>query len=94
MSDKKFVSMVCFVRSTPRPGTTRDFLGDLNSQRMKCREAGIKGTYFFQYDSLCKPEFQEVIRDELAFGSEIGAWFEFPKCLIVDAGVEWHGRVG
>ena len=94
MSNKKFVSMVCFVRSTPRPGTTRDFLGDLNGQRMKCREAGIKGTYLFQYDSLCKPEFQEVIRDELAFGSEIGAWFEFPKCLIVDAGVEWHGREG
>ncbi|MDR0757642.1 MAG: hypothetical protein LBF85_07345, partial [Tannerella sp.] len=45
-----------------------------------------------QYDALLNPKYQELLKNELVEGSEIGAWWEITQPHVEAVGLVWRGR--
>lgn len=65
--------------------TTAKQLGQLN-------EFGFRGTFLLQYDALIDTTYQKLLKNAIAEGHEIGAWWEITEPHVTDAGMEWRGR--
>jgi hypothetical protein len=52
----------------------------------------LPGTFLLQYDALINPKYQQLLKNELVPGSEIGAWWEITQPHVEAAGMQWRGR--
>lgn len=56
---------------------------------------GFPSTVLLMYDAIIEPAFSDYMNEQIKAGtSEAGIWFEIPKQLVEDAGLEWRGREG
>lgn len=53
---------------------------------------GFKGTWLLQYDALIDPRYQDMMREEMAHGCEVGGWWEITQPHVEAAGLTWRGR--
>ncbi len=89
------VNIINFIRlSDPRSTmTTREVLfNTVQHQVEDMRGNGLIGTWLLQYDALIDPEYQALMKEEMARGCEIGGWWEITKPHALAAGIEWRGR--
>jgi len=56
------------------------------------KENGLVGTFLLQYDALIDPKYQELMKQEVARGCEVGGWWEITQPHVEAAGLEWRGR--
>ena len=91
----RIVNIINFVRYTePRiDAITEEVLYQtVVSQAQDLRAKGLTGTYLLQYDALIDPSYQALMKEELARGCEVGAWWEITQPHVEAAGMQWRGR--
>ena len=91
----RIVNIVNFIRYTePRSDEiTEEVLYNTTlAQAKDMREKNLIGTYLLQYDALVDPSYQALMKEELARGCEVGAWWEITEPHVKAAGIEWRGR--
>lgn len=91
----RIVNIINFIRYTePRiDAITEEVLYQtVVSQAEDLRAKGLTGTYLLQYDALIDPSYQALMKEELARGCEVGAWWEITQPHVEAAGMEWRGR--
>jgi hypothetical protein len=91
------VNIVNFIRQleprTDDPGMMQDVLYETVVEQVKqLKQYGLPGTFLLQYDALLNPKYQELLKDEMARGSEIGAWWEITQPHVEAVGLVWRGR--
>jgi hypothetical protein len=61
-------------------------------QIKQLKRHGLPGTFLLQYDALLNPKYQELLKNELASGFEVGAWWEITQPHVEAVGLTWRGR--
>lgn len=91
----RIVNIINFIRLTePRDEEITDqvLFETVRSQAEDLRSKGLAGTYLLQYDALLDPSYQQLMKEEMARGCEVGAWWEITQPHVKDAGYIWRGR--
>ena len=91
----RIVNIINFIRLTePRSEeiTNQVLFETVQSQAEDLRSKGLVGTYLLQYDALLDPSYQQLMKEEMARGCEVGAWWEITQPHVEDAGYVWRGR--
>lgn len=91
----RIVNIINFVRYTePRVDaiTEEVLFQTVVSQAEDLRSKNLKGTYLLQYDALIDTSFQKLMKEEMARGCEVGAWWEITQPHVEAAGYTWRGR--
>lgn len=91
----RIINIVNFIRQVePRaPGGIEEELYQTVVKEIGImKEHSLRGTFLLQYDALINPKYQELLRNELPSGSEIGGWWEITEPHVKAAGMEWRGR--
>ena len=91
----RIVNIINFIRYTePRSEeiTEEVLYNTVASQAEDLRSKGLVGTYLLQYDALINPSYQKLMKEEIARGCEVGAWWEITQPHVEDAGMTWRGR--
>lgn len=91
----RIVNIINFIRLTePRSEeiTDRVLFETVRSQAEDLRSKGLIGTYLLQYDALMDPSYQELMKEEMQRGCEVGAWWEITQPHVEAAGYTWRGR--
>lgn len=91
----RIVNIINFIRLTePRDEEITDqvLFETVRSQAEDLRSKGLAGTYLLQYDALLDPSYQQLMKEEMARGCEVGAWWEITQPHVEDAGYIWRGR--
>lgn len=90
------VNIVNFIRQTePRTytGITDEELYQTVVEQIDLQKKyNFKATYLLQYDALINPLYQELLKNGVPEGTEIGGWFEITQPHVEAAGIEWRGR--
>ncbi|MEA4917773.1 hypothetical protein [Proteiniphilum sp.] len=90
----RIVNIINFIRQTePRiERITDEILYQTVVEQVKLlKEYQLKGTFLLQYDALINPRYQELLKNELLDGSEIGGWWEITQPHVEAAEIEWRG---
>ena len=90
----RIVNIINFVRDIePRPvGISADDLYEATFQEAELlRQHNLPGTFLLQYDAVIDPRYQQLMKEGLSEGSEIGAWWEITQPHVEAAGIEWRG---
>lgn len=91
------VNIINFVRGVePRDNgviTTDILYNTVVEQAKELRKCDLTGTYLLMYNALTEPRYQQLMKEEIARGCEVGGWWEIcePQCL--DANVLWRASV-
>lgn len=91
----RIVNIINFIRYTePRKEaiTEQVLFETVRSQAEDLRAKDLIGTYLLQYDALIYPPYQALMKEEMARGCEIGAWWEITQPHVEAAGYDWRGR--
>jgi hypothetical protein len=93
----RIVNIIHFVRQIePRfkdPRMGEDVLYETVVEQVKqLKRHGLPGTFLIQYDAMLNPKYQELLKNELVAGSEIGTWWEITQPHVEAVGLEWRGR--
>ncbi len=91
----KIVNIINFIRlNEPRdPKITEEVLYQTVVKQIEImRKYHLKGTFLLQYDALLDPRYQELLKRLPSDSFEIGAWWEMPRPLVLDAGLKWRGN--
>lgn len=91
----RIVNIINFIRQVePRiEAITKDVLYEtVASQIGQLREFELPATFLLQYDALIDPRYQQLLKNELYPGSEIGGWWEITQPHVEAAGYTWRGR--
>jgi hypothetical protein len=93
----RIVNIINFIRQleprTDDPGMMQDILYETVVEQVKqLKQYGLPGTFLLQYDALLNPLYQELLKNELTPGSEIGAWWEITQPHVEAVGLAWRGR--
>ena len=91
----RIVNIINFIRQTePRSEeVTDEVLYQTVVEQVKQLNAHrLKGTFLLQYDALINPKYQQLLKNELYPGSEIGGWWEITQPHVEAAGLKWRGR--
>ena len=91
----RIVNIINFIRYTePRSEevTEKVLYETVHSQAKDLRSKNLIGTYLLQYDALINPSYQALMKEELARGCEVGAWWEITQPHVEAAGYTWRGR--
>lgn len=91
----RIVNIINFIRQTePRVEEyTDEVLYQTVVEQVKMlNQYQLKGTFLLQYDALINPKYQELLKDELYPGSEVGAWWEITQPHVEAAGMQWRGE--
>ncbi|MBR1782096.1 MAG: hypothetical protein IJ753_01075 [Bacteroidales bacterium] len=94
-SSPRIVNIINFIRYTePRDDeiTETVLYETVASQAEDLRSKDLTGTYLLQYDALIYPPYQQLMKEEMARGCEIGAWWEITQPHVEAAGMTWRGR--
>lgn len=91
------VNIINFVRGVePRDnGTiTPDILyNTVADQAKELRKRDLTGTYLLMYNALTEPRYQQLMKEEIARGCEVGGWWEISEPHCIDAHVLWRADV-
>ena len=91
----RIVNIINFIRYTePRSEEPLEevLYQTVVSQAEDLRSKDLIGTYLLQYDALIYPPYQELMKEEIARGCEVGAWWEITQPHVEAAGMTWRGR--
>ena len=91
----RIVNIINFVRAVePRDSNiTEDVLYEtVLSQAELMQEHGLTGTFLLQYDALVMPRYQELMKELVSKGFEVGGWWEITQPHVEAAGMHWRGR--
>ena len=91
----RIVNIINFIRYTePRSEaiTEKVLYETVLSQAKDLRSKDLIGTYLLQYDALIDTSYQKLMKEEMARGCEIGAWWEITQPHVEAAGMTWRGR--
>ncbi len=91
----RIVNIINFIRYTePRHAeiTEQVLYETVRSQAEDLRSKGLIGTYLLQYDALIDSSYQALMKEEMARGCEVGAWWEITEPHVEAAGYSWRGR--
>ena len=91
----RIVNIINFIRYTePRiDAITEEVLyNTVVTQAEDLRSKDLVGTWLLEYDALIDTSYQALMKEELARGCEVGAWFEITQPQVEDAGLVWRGR--
>ena len=91
----RIVNIINFIRYTePRSEeiTEKVLYETVHSQAEDLRSKDLIGTYLLQYDALIDPSYQALMKEEIARGCEVGAWWEITQPHVEAAGYTWRGR--
>lgn len=91
----RIVNIINFIRQTePRiDEITDDILYQtVVKQVQQLNQYKMKGTFLLQYDALINPKYQQLLKEELYPGSEVGGWWEITQPHVEAAGIKWRGR--
>lgn len=91
----RIVNIINFIRGTePRiEAFTDEVLYQTVASQAKClRSHNLRGTYLLQYDALINPEYQQLMKEEIQRGCEVGGWWEITQPHVEAAGMKWRGR--
>ncbi len=91
----RIVNIINFIRQTePRSDEdTDEVLYQTTAEQVKIMTRyDLKGTFLLQYDALINPQYQALMKEELARGSEVGAWWEITQPHVEAIGLKWRGR--
>ncbi|HEX5151693.1 MAG TPA: hypothetical protein VFW07_09590 [Parafilimonas sp.] len=94
-SAPRIVNIVNFIRLLePRDSAiTEDVLYQTVVKQVEIlKQYRLKGTFLLQYDALMDSRYQNLLRSLSKDEFEIGAWWEIPQPLVVNAGMQWRGR--
>ncbi|MEI6647449.1 MAG: hypothetical protein WCP12_15540 [bacterium] len=56
------------------------------------KKYNLKATFLLQYDALLNPKYQELMKQEMARGCEVGGWWEITQPHVEATGLKWRGR--
>jgi hypothetical protein len=92
----RIVNIINFIRQL-EPRNSEKFTEEalyktVVEQIKQLKKHHLPGTFLLQYDALINPAYQELLKNELEPGSEIGAWWEITQPHVEAAGIEWRGR--
>ena len=91
----RIVNIINFIRQLePRDARiTEDVLYETVVQQInQLNECNLPATFLLQYDALLNPRYQELLKDRLFPGSEVGGWWEITQPHVEAAGMIWRGR--
>jgi len=93
----RIVNIVNFIRQLePRncnPPRTEEVLYQTTLEEANSLKSHhLIGTYLIQYDALLNPKYQKLLKEEMARGCEVGAWWEITQPHVEAAGMTWRGR--
>ena len=91
----RIVNIINFIRQLePRSAAVTDeILFETVVQQIKqLNEHKLPATFLLQYDALINPLYQELLKEQLYPGSEIGGWWEITQPHVEAAGLKWRGR--
>ncbi|MDR0814547.1 MAG: hypothetical protein LBN37_02215 [Bacteroidales bacterium] len=91
----RIVNIINFIRQTePRSKENIDevLYRTVVEQINQLKQYQLIGTFLLQYDALINPQYQELLKSEIARGSEVGGWWEITQPHIEAAGMKWRGR--
>lgn len=91
----RIINIVNFIRQVEprRPGGIEEELYQTVVEEIRImQEYSIKGTFLLQYDALINPKYQQLMKEALPAGSEVGGWWEITEPHVKAAGIEWRGR--
>jgi len=91
----RIVNIIHFIRQLePREEhITEDVLYETVLRQVnQLNECKLPATFLLQYDALINPRYQELLKNGLYFGSEVGAWWEITQPHVEAAGMQWRGR--
>lgn len=91
----RIVNIVNFIRQLePRDAAiTEDVLLEtVRSQINLFSRYNLPASYLLQYDALINLRYQQLLKEHLNPGSEIGAWWEITQPHVEAAGLKWRGR--
>jgi hypothetical protein len=91
----RIVNIINFIRQLePRdPKVTEEVLYQTVVEQVKqLNQYQLPGTFLLQYDALLNPKYQELLKNGLFPGSEVGAWWEITQPHAEAAGLKWRGR--
>ena len=90
----RIVNIINFVRQTePRPVniSDEDLFQTTAAQLELLKKYNLRGTFLLQYDALINPRYQELMREAIAAGCEVGGWWEITQPHVEAAGMTWRG---
>lgn len=91
----RIINIVNFIRQIePRsPGGIEDELYQTVVEEIgMMKQYSLTGSFLLQYDALINPKYQELMKNSIPEGSEIGGWWEITEPHVKAAGMEWRGR--
>lgn len=91
----RIVNIINFVRQTePRPvNISDDDLYQTTAAQLELmKKYNLRGTFLLQYDALINPRYQELMREAIAAGCEVGGWWEITQPHVEAAGMKWRGE--
>jgi hypothetical protein len=90
----RIVNIYNFVRNSDyRLQNSEEILFDATRREIELiKAANLPATWALQYDALINPRYQKLLKEQLGFKDEIGAWWEIPRPLIEKAGLKWRGH--
>jgi hypothetical protein len=92
----RIVNIINFIRAMePRYGGvfTEDVLYEtVVNQVNQLNEWKLPATFLLQYDALIIPRYQDLLKNQLFPGSEVGGWWEITQPHVEAAGLQWRGR--
>lgn len=94
-SSPRIVNIVNFVRllEPRRAEDTEEVLYETVVRQIEqLNKYELRGTFLLQYDALIDPRYQQLLKNKLFPGSEIGGWWEITKPHAEAAGLVWRGR--
>ena len=94
-TSRHIINFVNFIRqSEPRDAAvTEDVLFQtVKEEVILLKKHNLPGTFLLQYDALINPRYQQLLKEELNPGSEVGAWWEITQPHVEAAGLQWRGR--
>lgn len=95
-SQPRIVNIINFVRLL-EPRDPVNFSEDVlfktvEKQAADLCEKQLPATFLLQYDALITPRYQELMKNSLYPGSEVGGWWEITQPHVEAAGLKWRGR--
>lgn len=91
----RIVNFINFVRELePRDEniTPQVLFETVKSEADAIHQFGFKGTWLLQYDALIDSHYQDLMREEMSHGCEVGGWWEITQPHVEAAGYKWRGR--
>ena len=94
MERRQIANIIFFIRAVEPREPELDLAGTVRRQLELVRQYRFPATFLLQYDALIRPDYIDMLKENLPDGCEVGGWFEIVQPLVEKAGLIWRGREG